>query len=249
MATTRWIDKKTIDLNSAIDLLVDQVAPDDKSGAICWEDWETNKAFDQNQQIKLNARNITYNMVKYSFSQISAGETPIEDRSVPKSGFIIVYKGDKPGDSINYIIDENSSAQKIIRRLMSYNGKSEVERNGFELSSDFFVWLISRAYKRNGLIETAREDGSHYQLDAIKGFRGDSEDLQTTVSVTGESVINIISTLAFLLESNNLKQIQVDLSCTEHENINLRLQRKTIQVDMENYQGKYESDGENEKNC
>ena len=87
----------------------------------------------------------------------------------------------------------------------------------------------------------------------IKGIKGDVSDLQTRVAADGESVISIISTLAFLLESNNLKQVKVDLSYENcetgesHENISLILQKDTINIDLSSYQGIYEHDNDDEK--
>lgn len=244
MSTTRWIDNKEKDLNKAIALLIDDVSQDEKVGVIAWDHWDLKQVFSENKQITYNGRTIMYNMVEYAYDQISTGDQPLEDRTVKKKGTIIAYKTE---NAINYIIDQNSSAQKLLRRLMSYGGKNEIEKNTFNLTNDFFVWLINRVYNSNGIIETVTADGTQLQLEAIKGFRGDVEDLQTKVSATGESVMNIISALSFLLESNSLRQIRVDLSLTGHENINLLLQKDVVKIEVNEYQGKYESDDHNEK--
>ena len=80
------------------------------------------------------------------------------------------------------------------------------------------------------------------KLDAIKGFKGDTEDLQTKVSASGETVMNIISTLSFLLESSNLNQVKLDLNYTGHQNISLVLQKGTVNASLDDYVGKYEQE-------
>ena len=209
MSTTRWSDTETSLLDSAIALLMDPVSIEDKAANISWENWNFTKVFTDNQSMQLNGRNIQYNMIKCTYDQISTGERPLEDRTVRKSVFIIAYHN---GISINYIIDQNSSAQKMLRKLLSYTGKNEIEKNVFSFSNDFFVWLISKVYNSDNVIESNNDNLSDLQLESIKGFRGDTEDSQTKVSATGESVMNIISTLSFLLESRRLNQIKLELS-------------------------------------
>lgn len=239
MSTTRWSDTETSLLDSAIALLMDPVSIEDKAANISWENWNFTKVFTDNQSMQLNGRNIQYNMIKCTYDQISTGERPLEDRTVRKSVFIIAYHN---GISINYIIDQNSSAQKMLRKLLSYTGKNEIEKNVFSFSNDFFVWLISKVYNSDNVIESNNDNLSDLQLESIKGFRGDTEDSQTKVSPTGESVMNIISTLSFLLESRRLNQIKLELSYADHENISLILKKDCVAIDFKPYQGVYDQD-------
>ncbi len=239
MSTTRWSDTETSLLDSAIALLMDPVSIEDKAANISWENWNFTKVFTDNQSMQLNGRNIQYNMIKCTYDQISTGERPLEDRTVRKSVFIIAYHN---GISINYILDQNSSAQKMLRKLLSYTGKNEIEKNVFSFSNDFFVWLISKVYNSDNVIESNNDNLSDLQLESIKGFRGDTEDSQTKVSPTGESVMNIISTLSFLLESRRLNQIKLELNYADHENISLILKKNCVAIDFKPYQGVYDQD-------
>ena len=75
-------------------------------------------------------------------------------------------------------------------------------------------------------------------IDSIKGFKGDTEDFLARVSVSGESVMNIISTLSFLVESQNLNQITIALSYLKHSNIEISLNnRNTLGFNDEEYLG------------
>lgn len=241
MSTTRWSDTKINSLDDAIQLLMDSVTPDDKSATVFWDNWSFAKAFTEDQLVQINGRDITYNMIKCTYDQISAGERPIEDRTMHKSVFIIVYHN---GTSVNYIINQNSNAQRMLRRLLSYTGRNEIEKNVYSFSNQLLVWLISKVYNSDNIIESNDQNLSDLQLESIKGFRGDTEDSQTKVSATGESVMNIISTLSFLLENRRLNQIKLELSYAEHETISLILKKDSVDIDFKPYQGSFEQDTE-----
>lgn len=240
-ATTIWKDKTTNDLEQTIKSLVDEVKPDEKS-SIVWGDWNIHKEFDKNKEIELGGQTIKYNYISYSYSQYYTKD--LKDQSkVFKSGFIIVYSN---GKTIYYIVDQKSYAQKLLRKLLSYNGKNEIEKSTYSFGTDFFIWLIYRVYNSNYNIEISPDD-KKLKLDAIKGFKGDTDDLQTKVTATGESVMNIISTLSFLLESNNLNQVKVDLNYSMHSNITLTLQKDTVCIDPNSYCGIFETDETSEE--
>lgn len=241
MATTRWIDTQTSILEEAIGLLCDAVEDDSEDLSIYRKNWRLGKAFSSNKTVRINGRDIEYNVIKYSYEQVTVVSPPGEDRVIPKSGIIIVYYS---GTAINYIVDQNSQAQKMLRKLLSYTGKNEIQKNTFGFSNDFFIWLINRVYNKLYTIENTTDETMTLQLDAIKGVKGDTEDSQTKVSADGEAVMNVISTLSFLLESGKLNQIKLDLSYTNHANISLNLQYSTVSVDRKFYQGIYEQDGD-----
>lgn len=240
MSTTRWTDSKTIKLDDAISLLIDPVEENDENKWIVWRDWQLNKAFSSSKSITINGFNVDYNVIHYNYNQVTVVPSPSEDRIIPKSGRIIVYYY---MGAINYIIDQNSNAQKMLRRLLSYSGKNEIEKNSFQFNSDFFIWMIFRVFNKNISIENIINDKQMIlYIDAIKGFRGNTEDLQNKVSADGEAVMNLISALSFLLESSALNQIKVDIKYTNHDNISLKLQQNTVQIDFCTYQGEYEND-------
>lgn len=59
------------------------------------------------------------------------------------------------------------------------------------------MWLISKVYGKENTISSENEELSDLIIDSIKGFKGDTEDLLAKVSMSGESVMNIISALSF----------------------------------------------------
>ena len=239
-ATTRWKDNETTNIDRAIELLVDSVENDDRESKTRRENWEIKKVFDENKKITLFGNKIEYNMIRFSYNRITTYNDEVND--IPQNGFVIVYLNNQ---TINYIIDKNSDAKSVLRILLSYTGKNEIDDNKLRFENDFFFWLINRVYYANNTIEIAEEN--NFELQSIKGFSGDTEDSQTKVSASGESVMNIISTLSFFLESRKLKQIKLDLSYKTHEKIGLVLKDGTLEEDFKSYLGSYENDQTDEQ--
>jgi len=235
-ATTRWKDTVAKHFDNTVDSLIDTVLSDEKITNITWENWFLSRYFEENQQIRLGGHDIEYNYVTYAYDQTSSSEISQDDRTIRKEGFIIPYMSE---GTINYIVDQNTSAMKLLRKLLSYTGRNEIEKNTFEFTDDFFMWLIYRVYNAKYNVESVPQ-GKELSIDSIKGFRGDTEDALTQVSATGESVMNIISTLSFILESSNLNQIKLHVGYTENANVSLKLQRGTVNIYFEEYQGQYE---------
>lgn len=235
-ATTRWRDTVVETLADAVKNLTDTVVSEEKITNITWDNWNLQSTFDQNQHLQLNGRDVEYNYIKYAYDQTTAGDVYSDDRVLKREGFIIAYNS---GAGINYIIDQNSSAKKLLRKLMSYSGKSEIEDNFFKFSNDFFIWLIYRVYHTNYNIEMVPEN-KELNLSSIKSIKGDTADSQTQVTASGEAVMNIISTLSFLLESNNLNHVKVELRYTGHANISLLLQKGTVNAGLDDYSGSFE---------
>ena len=126
-------------------------------------------------------------------------------------------------------------------------GKKEIERNEYMISSDLFLWMIKKVYEEDNNIE--QEDGASLSIDAVSGFRGDSEDLKTTVTANGESLMNLISTLSFVLESKRINQIKISLQYCEHENIEAVMNIKpSIDIKDNKYLGIYLNDEDKDIN-
>lgn len=243
MVTTRWIDKISKSLDEALEKLLEAPQAEENAETTVYTNWEIIKHFPNNQTIRLNNKEITYNFIDYKYNEVSPGNQPIDDRSIPKDGFIIAYYN---GSNVGYIINRNTDGQKILRKMLKYTGKNEVVKNGFDIiTSDFFIWMISKVYTEDNVIDTQRETLGDLIIESIKGFKGDTEDLLTKISASGDTVMNIISTLSFLLESRKLNQISVSISHRNHENIDLVLSSKgIISFDKSKYIGIYEEDGD-----
>lgn len=241
ITTTRWIDEKNSDL-AFVETQLLAYHPDETGGSsTCYINWNIQKAFDKEKQIILNGKMIEYNFYSYSVDQISSSMQAHEDIEIKKTGFIIPYIS---GGRLRYIISRNSGAQAILRKMLFYSGKGEIVKNELPLTGDFFVWLIHKVYSGNNTIESESDSLADLTIDYVRGFKGNTEDMLTRVSAVGESVMNIISTLSFLLESQNLNQITLDIAYREHNNIEVTLSnRNTVATTEGRYLGALLSEG------
>lgn len=235
-ATTRWKDTQTDSFEESLAKMILQIPNDERTNSVFRINYTSRKLLEEDGNIELNGENIRYNIVRYGFDQVTAQENPSEDRVIRKNGYIIIYE---QRGTIYYIVDQNTAAKKILRKLLAYNGRNEIEDSNFDFGEDFFVWLVSRVYNSADPIENDYDDCiKELQLEEIKGIRGNTEDLQTKVATSGESVMNIISTLSFLLESRRLNQVVLNLRYTGHENIGVKLQKNTVEFERP-YIGEY----------
>ena len=241
-ATTRWRDTQSNDFKTILEKLERNAPDDERTSSTYWINFHNKKCFEENQEILLNNETVTYNMIHYRYDQMTVQETQAEDRPMTKSGHIIVYSY---RGAINYIVDQNSRAKKLLRKLLGYNKNNEISKNDFDFPEDFFVWLVNRVYNSEVVIESASDSETVMTLEEIKGIRGDTEDQQTKVSTSGESVMNVISTLSFLLESRKLNQVILKMNYTGHENICVKLQRATVEY-LRPYKGIFENDNSDE---
>lgn len=234
ITSTRWLDNTHSTLEE-IDKLFEAHHPDSLTTA----NWKVSKEFSETQSILLNGKTILYNYYSFSFDKITSGALLDED-TIRKTGFIIPYL---LNGKIRYIISRNSKALTILRKLLCCSENNIVEKNCPQFSADLFVWLVSRVYSGDNVLECESDELENLIIDSVRGFKGDTEDLLTRVTAVGESVINIISTLSFLLESQKLNQITLDLGYRKHLNIDVSLSNKnTVSINLDRYQGELISD-------
>ena len=75
----------------------------------------------------------------------------------------------------------------------------------------------------------------------LKAFKGDTEDSQTNLSTSGESVMNVISVLSFFIESKQLKTVTIELSYRKHSKIEITIKNDALDVDIKSYMGDFMS--------
>lgn len=219
MQVTRWQDKEGKDLSEIIKKMLEEKADcGDTSGRVQYKNIKLIKKFDEDKTIELNSKTVTFNKIDFSYESVSTGLEPIE-----KKGFIIIYKN---GSKINYIIDKNSEAQKTIRLFNNYTGRGEIEKVTTKLPNNFFNWLAKKIYSSEN--EFDANDSKIIKIEAIKGFKGNTEDALNRVSASGETVMNIISTFSFLLERGNITQISLDIAYGGHQNIDLSINNSGV---------------------
>lgn len=238
-STTRWTDRDIVLLDDAIDLIMSENENLANEGGISYSNLLKEKAFEQNQTVAIDNRVFTYNVIEFSMNSITPGTTPIEARTQLIRGLIILYSD---GNRIHYIINRNYDALKLLRKLLGYTGRNEIIENKPLFSDDFFMWFVKIvSNKENEFSFTdSRQNELALIINSIIGVRGETRD-ENRLSAQGDTVLNLISTLSFILESNLLKQIVLRTEFTGHENIEMRLNDKgVVAVETDSYSGNYE---------
>ncbi|NFA59444.1 hypothetical protein K8O96_12215 [Clostridium sporogenes] len=245
-SVTRWVDKESISLENTIDnIMTISERENDSEVTTRYCNWKSEKMFNEIEVTQFNNREIKYSYFSISFDSVRPGVEPVEDRTTHNKCFVIVYFN---GSSVNYIIDRNSDAKTILRKLLNYSGKNEIMENNFKVDSDLFIWLISKVYHDENTIEINSQTDVKLVLKSIRGFKGDSQDYLTKVSASGESVMKIISTLSFILESRNINQIKINIDYGNNRGIIIELNiNNSIRINTERYIGDYIMEVEEKK--
>lgn len=233
MQTTRWSENEKRTLEEVIKAIISYSGDDTKE--VGDKNFQFEKAFENNQIIELNYKEIKFNRIKFRYETIVSGiDLTLEERTSQKTGYILVYNN---GEDNYIIIDKNSGAETLIRKLLGYkNQRKKINSKMLPLNSDFFIWMINKVYNNENILD----DG--IEIKTIKGFQGNTEDLLTKVTADGETVMNVISALSFLLESKNLNQTKIELQYNEtHYNIELTLKQgkknPVIEIEPKSYRG------------
>lgn len=235
MQITKWTDETKTTIQEVEEKLMSVHNDEQSTTSTGYINWVIEKQFPQNKKDIFNGKNIEYNLFTFSVNQIPVGVEIDDDSVTEKTGFLIVYV---VSDKVKYIINRNSGAMTLIRKMLFYTGRGEVVKNKLLFTADKFVWLISKVYNSENIFEGGNDYLENLAINTIRGFKGDTEDSLTTISAEGESVMNIISTLSFLIESKNLNQINIDFAYRNHRNIGVTLNNKsTIFVSEDRYIG------------
>ena len=235
MPITRFEDETGANLSTIEKVLLTEHKDELSNTGTSYVNWSIKKQFTDDKKEIFNGKEITYNLFTFSFIQIPMGLTIDDDSVTTRTGFIIPYE---VNGKVKYIIDKNSSALTIIRKMLLYTKNGAVKKSNIKFVPDEFVWMISRVYNGENILEGGSDNLGNVVLNSIRGFKGDTEDSLTTISAEGESVMNIISTLSFLIESKNLHQISIDFSYRKHTNVGITLNnRESIFVWEERYTG------------
>lgn len=208
--------------------------------------YRVSKAFENNQSITLNDTNIYYNHISYEFEKVRAGEETNEMRSqrvYPLSGYVIVYSD---GVKTQYITNRSggSNTLTILRKLNNYGGRLEVTHQPLTISEDTFTWLIFKVLNSAG---NSLEDESRLVIEKIIGFKGATNDRLAEVKGTGNRIMNILSTLAFLFENETVSYVKPRV-IYNNDTIEFSMDLNgTIDIDLETYVGDYMMDPSRER--
>lgn len=196
------------------------------------------KVFPINQKINLNSTEITYNYIEYEYERVRAGEEKNDMRAsrvYPIKGFIIIYTD---GITTQFITNRSvgDNAKTIIRRLINASKNLEITSQNFKISEDMFIWMI---YMVLSVGKKTLDEDTHLIIKRIIGFKGATNDKLSEVKGSGNTIMNLLSTLAFLFENETVSYIT---PCIEYENNTIELSldfNGNVDIDFESYVGDY----------
>lgn len=202
-------------------------------------DFEIRKKID-NRQISLNSGKqcMFYTVYEYKFiDTISLAE---------KSYQLVILKNNN--NKVYFIAENPSTAKKCIRKFLGYqiSQKNTVQdllqsSNTYKplLEDNFLYWIINKIYQTNTNIQDV------ISLSSITKVKGRTQILNR-VSAEGSEVTNMLTTLAFLLESRHLLDIniKIDYINGEHEDVVISIHKSnetnlSIGTDVRDYNGVY----------
>lgn len=175
---------------------------------------------------------------EYTFFSIKYDYYLLDDND-PKEikQLLILYENN---DNIYIIIDKNTGAKTLLRLFLDFTKDNQLIQKSHKVSSNLIIWLIYKIYNKQIEFNINTET---LTLSAIMAFKGDTNDDLNTIEATGDSLMNILSTLSFLLESNSLSQISLRLEYTNHKKIEIKLDtNNSLGIAYNNYQGAFKKE-------
>ncbi|MGZ2417266.1 hypothetical protein ACUXJ9_001503 [Staphylococcus caledonicus] len=249
--TTRWKDKENENFNKVIELLVNEEENSFNTNdetKVHYKNIVINKHSLENNIYKKENESIEFEKVDFSFTKVRPTAALINEKSESIiSGYIVAYE---KKNVIYYIISRHSDSKNILRNILNYTGNKEIVDNKIAVESDFIIWLIYKFY--NSLnVYSINEDNQEEQtlkIESIIGFKGDAEDEISRITTDGDTVMNLISSIAFLLESRKLTSIKLKVRFNNHQKLVFKLHiNGSINIDMDEYNGDFRNLEENER--
>ncbi|MPM64667.1 hypothetical protein SDC9_111555 [bioreactor metagenome] len=194
---------------------------------------ETNGSENETLEESFNGKKIGYKFFTIIFDRYLNGETEVTQIKQ----LIILYEDNK---KLYLIIDKNTGAKTFLRLVLGFTENKKLEQVSNNVGSNFIIWLLYKVYNKEVVFEL---DNKKLILNTIIGFKGDTDDKLSTITASGDSLINILSTLSFLLESNLLNQISLRIEYADHKNVELKIDiNDTLGVSIEKYRGTFKKD-------
>lgn len=200
-------------------------------------DYSINKYFDENKKATIKESDFEYNYFEYKFDSLMKGQeqNPIfAERIKTTSGFFVIYTD---GMRTQYLIDKarGSNALKILRKFNNSDKNKIIEAQAFVFESDFFLWLVSK-FKNDNNIDEVEE----LVLKSVTGFKGLGNQNQATLTGSGNDVMNLFSTLSFIIEMESLTEILAQFQHRKNTyEIRFYENNSQIDINIDNYTGDY----------
>ncbi|MGW7932586.1 hypothetical protein ACWEWU_13125 [Staphylococcus xylosus] len=168
------------------------------------------------KSIQILGNQYSYKVYNYYEEILNYGYENDENRDSRVSvvdDILIVFSN---GHTNQYIINRSFSDSKAkfrIRSLMNYSDRGEVIGNdiAFLKDRDFYLWVFY-------VVLNNQNNDDDLQLESIEAYKGNSlVDTLTNVSGSGGNLINLLSTLTFIFEIDNITKIRIKTLLHNHK--------------------------------
>lgn len=202
--------------------------------------YEVVKEFEENKVIKIKGTDFHFNYVKYSYDSLYTGQqnNPIAtERLKTTYGAFVIYTD---GVRTQYLIDKarGSTALRILRKVNNSDKNKIIEAESFNIDEEFFIWLLARFMNDNKTLDESND----LTISRIIGFKGEGNPnkKEAVLSGSGNEVMNMISSISFLIEMESMTEIEVRV-VIDSDTYEIRYFSRNSQIDImvENYTGEY----------
>ncbi|QCA29618.1 hypothetical protein E4Z98_07440 [Vagococcus xieshaowenii] len=210
--------------------------------------YEVEKVFDENRVVSIKGTDFQFNYIKYSYDSLLSGQetNPIatERLKTTHGGFVIYTDGLRT----QYLMDKARGPQslRVLRKVNNSDKNKIIEAESFNINEEFFIWLLSRFMNDNKVLD----DNNDLTISRIIGFKGEGNpnEKEAVLSGSGNEVMNLISSISFLIEMQSMTEIEVRV-VIEDETYEIRYFSRNSQIDImvENYSGQFMLDVREEK--
>ncbi|MGA4514651.1 hypothetical protein ACPAY5_07355 [Staphylococcus caledonicus] len=173
------------------------------------------KGYTELGEIVISGNKYTYKVYKYLNESINKGfetDSNRETRVSSTEALLIVLTNGSINQFVISKSNSNSQGKAIIRKLMGYEDKGEIENNQISLLSDkdFYLWLFY-------VVLNDVNENDKLSVQSIEAYSGNTYiDKLTNVSGTGSKVMNLLSTLTFLFEIKEINKVKVKIKFEEY---------------------------------
>jgi len=242
LTTTRWKDTQVDNVEQAIELMMEENNTINTEGTIAYKNLTKHKKFAEIKKMTYNNQEVCYNLIEFTIDSITPGDEIEESRTSKINGLILIYQ---VGNSVRYLINRNYDALRLLRMIRGfgqYDARGEIEKDNTDMSSDIFMWFVKIVYQGDNTLIFTQENQTERSLtiESILGVRSETRD-ENKLSAQGNTVMNLISTLSFILESDKINQLILRINYANHEVIEIKLTSKgVISCEIDSYSGEYE---------
>ena len=148
---------------------------------------------------------------------------------------------------LGFIVDKAGYANALafLRELSGTSKNKTIVCENYDDSiknGSLFLWMISKIYHNESNVNyDYNGEKKTIDLNSLDGLKGNTRTGLNNVSTQGSDVINMLTTLAFLLESERLTEVGLNISFETHESLQLEIRTHnqfiSLDVKAEDYKG------------